>query len=130
MMTDQITFQARRSGTAVTAASQSPAEAVLWRRRLDSFLQVGESLGRGYLNFGDQAAAIRWHGTARSLLPWEYAHAFVGDHAALTVVQALELPEFDPADLPAGGLNRVRVSGSGLRRDAIGALAGSADAKP
>src|SRR5437899_2937205 len=98
MTTDQITFQKQPGGTAgiaTTATSLGGEEPRTWRQLLDPYLPVGSPLGRGYLDFGARAAAIRWQGDAGVPLAWEYAHAYVGEHTGLTARQALELPDLN-----------------------------------
>src|SRR5690349_2470411 len=112
MTTDQITFHVQPGGPgaiATVATSLLPEESRTWRRLLDPYLPVGSPLGRGYLDFGARAAAIRWQGDVIVSLAWEYAHAYVGENTELTVRQALELPDLNPADIPGGGLIPVEV---------------------
>ena len=101
---DQIVFRAPNgsSGTIVPAFSsiENNAEVEYWQRRLDPWLRVGNPLGRGYLDFGEQAALIRWHADVASRDEWRYAVVFIAPSAVLTAAYALELADL-PADLPA-----------------------------
>jgi len=133
MTANQITFQVQPGdGGAITTAatSLSQADARSWQQLLNPFLQAGRPSGRGYLDFGTRAVAIRWYGDPGQEQAWRYAHAFVGERAELTATQALELPELDPAALPGGGLTPVAVSAPGPRFQPMAALARSAKVKP
>src|SRR5260370_30096233 len=90
------------NGTIVPAFSsiEDPAEVDYWQRRLDPWLRTGNPLGRGYLDFGKQAAFIRWYTDVSSGYDWQYALVFIAPSAVLTAAYALELPELS-ADLLA-----------------------------
>ena len=131
---DQITYRARGSGegiiivqTATSIRDQQQADA--WQRRLDLWLRPGHPQGSAYLDFGSQAAFIRWLAAARSRLGWEYALVLVGGSAALTGTSALELPELDASRLALGTIGAPLADGTpGRRRATIEARARSADA--
>ena len=101
---DQIVFRAPSgsTGTIVPAFSsiEDNAEVDYWQRRLDPWLRTGNPMGRGYLDFGKQAALIRWYTDVESRYDWQYALVFIGPSAVLTAGYALELPELS-ADLLA-----------------------------
>ena len=131
---DQITFRARGGGegviivqTATSIRDQQQADA--WQRRLDLWLRPGHPQGSAYLDFGSQAAFIRWQAGAGSRLGWEYALALVGRSASLTATYALELPELDASRLALGATGVPPAGGTpGPRRDAVEERARSADA--
>ena len=75
--------------TATSIRDQQRADG--WQRRLDLWLRPGHPLGSAYLDFGSQAAFIRWQAGARSRLGWEYALVLVGQSGSLTATYALEL---------------------------------------
>src|ERR1700744_3912800 len=94
---DQIVYQAGDGSSAsiwpVASSIADQAVSESWRQRLDPWLRAGNPLGRGYLNFGSQAALIRWHPDTASRRGWQYAHVLVGQTSVLTSEYALELPE-------------------------------------
>lgn len=101
---DQIVFRAPggSTGPIVPAFSsiKDNAEVRNWQRRLDPWLRTGSPLGRGYLDFGPQAALIRWYTGAASRYDWQYALVLIGPSAVLTAGYSLELPELS-ADMLA-----------------------------
>jgi hypothetical protein len=129
---DQIVYRAPNgaSGTILpTAASlQERSEMDRWLVRLDPWLRVGAPIGRGYLNFGSQAALIRWKESTTSGYAWQFAHVLVGQASTLTAGCALQLPAL-PAQLlrltSDGRLPRVADSDLGVG-PAPGAIEGRA----
>jgi hypothetical protein len=130
----QISYRARGGGSTVTIVQTATSLtdqrlADRWQRQLDLWLRTGNSRGSAYLDFGAQAAFIRWQANAGPGLAWEYAFVLVGESAALTGIYALELAEFDGSGLappPAG----VPLAGGtpGPRREAVERQARSAAA--
>lgn len=131
---DQITYRARGGGegiiivqTATSIRDQQQADA--WQRRLDLWLRPNHPQGSAYLDFGSQAAFIRWQASAKSRLGWEYAQVLVGGSASLTGTYALELPELDAPRLALGAIGAPLADGTpGPRRATIEERAHSADA--
>lgn len=129
---DQITYRARQGGDGVTIVQTETSirdleQADSWRRLLDLWLRQGSPLGCAYLDFGSQAAFLRWQASDRSRLGWEYALALVGQSATLTGTYALELPELDGSRLAlrAGGIpgsRRSELEETARSADAIGVL--------
>ncbi len=130
---DQITYQARTgsSGMIFETATSLPDQAAsdLWWRRLEPWLRVGKPESRAYLNFGTEAAFIRWYAEPMSHYDWETAKVLAGAADLLTGRYALELvnpdqsaPFQSQAQLPLATTER----GSG--RDAMESRARSADA--
>jgi hypothetical protein len=101
---DQIIYRAPSGADGIilqaAASLQDPDAREVWLRRLDPWLRAGGPLGRGYLSFGTQSALIRWHDNTTSGLAWQFAHAVVGQSAALTAGYALRVREL-PAKLPS-----------------------------
>jgi len=130
---DQITYRARNGSAGLlyrTATSiGDQGEGDRWRRLLEPWLRTGGQQCSAYLNFGSQAAFIRWYGEAASRADWQYALALVGTADTLTASYALELA--DP-DLPglAAGAGRVPLvrAEHGPKHDAIAASARSPQA--
>ncbi|MCW2932292.1 MAG: hypothetical protein JWM19_3254 [Actinomycetia bacterium] len=96
---DRIFYQARvlEDGTAIAQSDTSitdPREASSWRRRLESWLKTGRPGGNAYLDFGSEAAFIRWWGDPGFPLAWKSALVLVGESGVLTPIHALELPSF------------------------------------
>ncbi|HEX4832666.1 MAG TPA: hypothetical protein VH478_16405 [Trebonia sp.] len=121
-----ITFRARAVGdgfaVAVTATSTRDNQRVAtWQRRLDPWLHAGAAPGLGYLDFGTEAAFIRFEGGGKNL-PWLSARVLVGPSSELTGGYALEL-----SDEAGGGVSRVAAQ-AGQRRQLIEQRARSADA--
>ena len=131
----QVVFRAPNGsgGTIVPAFSsiEDNAEVDYWQRRLDPWLRTGSPLGRGYLDFGEQAAFIRWQADAASRYDWQYALVLIGRSAVLTAGYALELPELSadlPRTSPGGRLLPVTRTDPGPGHAAIMARALSAEA--
>ncbi len=129
---NQITYRAGNGSAGIiyeaTTSIRSQAESGRWMRRLEPLLRMGGPLGRAYLNFGTQAAFIRWYAESDSDTHWQYALVLVGQPNVLTAGYALELP--DP-DLPiphqaSGQVPRGRTE-RGVGHDAIEARARAAD---
>jgi hypothetical protein len=125
---DQITYRARggSEGTVIVQTETSlrdQQQSDSWQRRLDLWLRQGSPLGCAYLDFGSQAAFIRWQASDRSRLGWERASVLVGPSATLTGSHALEFPELDTSSPPlrAGAM-------PGARRDELAERARSAAA--
>lgn len=142
---DLITYRARAEGEGIIIVQMATSirdqrQADPWQRRLDLWLRAGHPLGSAYLDFGSEAAFIRWQADAGSRLAWwqadagsrfgwEYALVLVGQSAALTGTYALELPELDGSG-SALGASGAPLAGEtpGPRRDAVEERARSADA--
>jgi len=75
--------------TATSIRDQHEAER--WQKRLEPWLRRGRSRGRAYLDFGPQAAFIRWQSSEGR----RSASALVGQSDKLTASYALELQETD-----------------------------------
>lgn len=132
---DQIVFRAPAgsAGPIVPAFSsvEPGAEVERWQQRLDLWLRAGNPLGRGYLDFGQQAALIRWHADVGSRYDWQYALVLAGPSMALTADYALELPDLSmdlTAISPGGRLLSFTRPEAGPGRAAVMARARSADA--
>lgn len=130
---DQITFRAPKgsAGVILQAATsiRDQQESSRWLRRLEPCLRTGRPLGRGYLNFGSEAAFIRWYAETDSRLDWKYALVYLGRSAALTGLRALELPDLGLEELHAGnGLAPVSITSPGLGHGVVEALARSEQA--
>jgi hypothetical protein len=131
---DQITYRARGGSegivivrTDTTLRDQEQADS--WQRRLDLWLRRGSPLGCAYLDFGSQAAFIRWQASDRARLGWEYAHALVGPSATLTGSYALELPELGASRPARGTAGAPPAAGMpGARQDELAERARSAAA--
>jgi Double-GTPase 2 len=130
---DQITYRARggSAGVIYEAATslRDKAEIERWQRRLEPLLRVGRPPGRAYLNFGTQAACIRWYAESASHFDWQYALVMVAQPDVLTGDYALELPDLDLPELYQGGgqVTLLRTE-HGRGHDTIEARACSADA--
>lgn len=128
---DQITYRARNDGTgiinhAATSIWDKPALSRWWRR-LEPWLRAGNPLGRAYLNFGTEAAFIRWYRGAQSQFDWQHALVLVGEADVLTGDYALELRHPDqPMRYQGDGQVPLMRTGPGPGRDAIEARARSA----
>jgi hypothetical protein len=103
-----------------------PQLAYSWRKRLDPWLRAGGSKGCGYLNFGAEAAFIRWQPTSVPRLEWRSAIARVGPSSEFTGSYALELPEPDGTGFSGGGT--IQPGQTGPRRAEIEARARSSAA--
>lgn len=130
---DQITYRARNDGTKILdhAATSIRDKSALgpWWRRLEPWLRAGNPLGRAYLNFGTEAAFIRWYRAAQSQFDWQHALVLVGDANVLTGDYALELRHPDqPMRYQGDGQVPLVRTGPGPGRDAIEAQARSASA--
>src|SRR5579872_934633 len=130
---DQITYRARAGGGrgADTAATSIADKAQLdrWQRVLEPLVVAGRPLGRAYLNFGTQAALVRWYAEAGSRADWQYALALIDQSDTLTAGYALELPDLGPDELSqSGGQAQLWRTEHGPGHDAIAAKARSADA--
>jgi hypothetical protein len=130
---DQITYWAPNGSTGIVkqAATSIRDQDVSsqWLHRLEPWLRTGRPAGRGYLDFGRQAAFIRWFAGRDSLLDWQYALVLVGQSTVLTSTYALELPGLDPGTVHAGNLLApIARTERGPGHDAIEARARSADA--
>src|SRR5215469_10916938 len=130
---DRITYRARNgsTGTIYEAATsiRNQASMEVWLHRLKPWLRVGSPSGRAYLDFGWQAAFIRWYADAASRFDWEYAFVLVGNSHALSGDYALELSDPDPLTLDQGGGEvSPRRAERGPGHDALEARARSAAA--
>jgi hypothetical protein len=131
---DQIVFRARVASVGIsilqTATSlRDRQQAIRWERRLEPWLRTGNHRGSAYLDFGQQAAFIRWQAEAGSRLDWQYALVLVGDSIALTATHALELRKLTqaPAALGTSGF-QLAPGQPGPRRDELKEQARSAPA--
>jgi hypothetical protein len=130
---DLISYRARESagGMAVSQAATTIAdqrEAGRWRERLEPWLRMGDPRGCAYLDFGSQAALIRWQGDIGSSLAWDRAVVLAGPSARLTGTYVLELPELAAAWPSPDGTGVPPADGTpGPRRAAIEARARAAD---
>jgi hypothetical protein len=101
---DQITYWTRDSSKGliypVASSIRNKAESDSWQPRLAPWLQVGRPPGRAYLNFGRQAAMIRWNAASGPQGDQRFARVLVGDPAALTARFGLEV-----ADVGANALD-------------------------
>ncbi len=103
-----------------------PQLAYRWRQRLDPWLRAGSSRGCAYLDFGAEAAFIRWQPTTVPRLEWRSALAQVGQPPEFSGSYALELPE--PNGTAFGGRGTVQPGAHGPRYPQIEARARSSDA--
>ena len=103
-----------------------PQMAFSWRQRLDPWLRAGSPKGCAYLDFGADAAYIRWQPTSVPRLEWRSAIARVGPSSEFTGSYALELLEQDTTGLGSGGI--VRPGERGPRQAEIEARARSSAA--
>ena len=104
---DQITYRARNGSAgiiyeAATSIRDQPGSE-RWLRRLEPWLRAGRPYGRAYLDFGSQAAFIRWYAEAGTRLDWQYALVLVGQSNVLTGAYALELADPGLRALSEGG---------------------------
>lgn len=130
---DQITYRARDGSAAgaideVATSIWGKEHTERWRQRLEPLLRIGRPPGRTYLNFGPQAACIRWYAESPSRFDWQYALVLVAQPYALTSGYALELPDLDLAELSQGDGQVPLVRTWGRDHDTIEARACSADA--
>jgi len=129
---DQITYQTRAgSGIIIQTATSIRDRLQLehWRRRLEPWTRIGDPRGCAYLDFGSEAAFIRWQAESASQLQWQQALVLVGPSDRLTGTYALELPALARlGDLTGGSAVPTLDGGAGPRHDAVEALARSADA--
>jgi len=93
---DRITYRPRAgaSGTVIVQTETSIPDlprAGRWRHRLEPWLWAGRSPGAAYLDFGQEAAFIRFLGAASKPPAWLSAGVLVGQPAELNSTAALEL---------------------------------------
>jgi hypothetical protein len=130
---DQITYRARNGSAGIiyeaATSLRDQAGSERWLRRLEPWLRAGRPQGRAYLNFGPQAAFLRWYAEAGSQFDWQYALALVGQPDVLAGGYALELPDSDLATLQhASGQAQLTRTARGPLHDTVEAVARSADA--
>ena len=92
---DQIVYRLPEgTGTIlpVAASFRDRAESARWQQWLDPWLQAGGPEDRGYLNFGTQAALLRWRSAGTGPSSWRMAHVLVGTPTTLSSSYALQLP--------------------------------------
>src|SRR5215472_19219906 len=93
---DQTVYRAPLGPTGIiqplASSLQESRDSDRWLKQLRPWLQAGGPLGRGYLNFGSQAALIRWKADATSGYAWQLAHVLVGQASLLTPSYALQQP--------------------------------------
>jgi hypothetical protein len=128
---DQITYRARRVADGFdiaqgTASFRDQQKADRWWQRLDPWLRAGGPQGCAYLDYGTEAAFIRWQTTTVPGLDWRSALARVGQSAEFTGSYALELPEFDGAGSGFGAVT-FQPGEPGPRRAEIEAQARSSE---
>lgn len=129
---DQIIYRARDGGggfiyEAATSILDT-GECARLQQRLEPLLRIGRPLGRAYLNFGEQAAFVRWYAESASF-DWQYALVLVAHPDVLTASYALELPDLDlPMLYQGGGRVPLRRTARGPNYDAVEARACSTDA--
>jgi hypothetical protein len=82
-------------GTVEPVGSSFPdgADSDQWLQALAPWLRAGGPPGRCYLNFGAQAALIRWRPGRNPGRSWEFADVLIGPAATLSDGEALQLPE-------------------------------------
>lgn len=130
---DQITYQARTgsSGMIFETATSLRDQAVsdLWWERLERWLRIGKPESSAYLNFGTDAAFIRWYAEPASHYDWEIARVLAGAADLLTAKYALELvnPD-DPKQSEPEAHQPLSTTERGSGRDAMESRARSADA--
>ena len=131
---EAISYRARAGGSGTViiqthTSIRNLLQASRWQRKLDPWLQTGNSRGRAYLDFQPEAAFIRWQGNTGSERPWSYAHVLVGQASELTGSYALELAELPELDGSGSALRGLPPVGKpGPRRETIEEQARSADA--
>lgn len=130
---DQITYQARTGSRGMifpTATSlRDQAASDLWWDRLEPWLRVGKPESRAYLNFGKEAAFIRWYAEPASHYDWETARVLVGAPDLLTGKYALELVNPDhPVQSWTQACQPLSTTERSAGRDAMESRARSADA--
>jgi hypothetical protein len=131
---EAISYRARAGGSGPVIIQTHTSirdllKASRWQRKLEPWLQTGNSRGRAYLDFQPQAAFIRWQGSTESARPWSYAHVLVGPASELTGSYALELAELPELDGSGSALRGLPAVGKpGPRRETIEEQARSADA--
>jgi hypothetical protein len=129
---DQITYRARQGSAGIidqaATSIRDQAASDRWLRLLEPWLRAGSPLGPAYLDFGSEAAFIRWHGEAGTRFDWQYAYVLVGQSDELTGTYALEFDDPDPRVPDESG--RPLIAGPKERpgHDAIEARARSAEA--
>lgn len=134
---DRIIYRPR-AGASFTVIVQTETsipdlqQAGRWRHRLEPWLWAGRSPGAAYLDFGQEAAFIRFIGTASKPPAWLSAVVLVGQSAELNSTYALELADQEMPE--AGYRSSTGISWEGPqpgpRRDDIEARARSAEAGP
>jgi hypothetical protein len=129
---DQISYRARTApaGYSIVQTSASfrdQQKADRWLRRLESWLRAGGPEGCAYLDFGSEAAFIRWQATNVARLAWRSALVRVGQSPEFAGTYALELPEPDAAWTASAG-GSLRPGEPGPRHAEIEEQARSAGA--
>lgn len=103
---EQITVRARAGSAGdfqpVFSTFRDDVKTDRWLRLLTPWLRIGRPLGRGFLNSGSWAAAIRWYSERSSTSDWDYSVIFTGQAGPLTARYALELPDLDQRAVQAG----------------------------
>jgi hypothetical protein len=91
----RITYQARAGSSgkiSETGASFTDrAASEHWDVQLEPWLRLGSQESLAYLNFGTEAAFLRWYAEPRSRFDWELAQVHVGPSDLLTGTYALDL---------------------------------------
>lgn len=133
---DQITYRSRAGADGIVIIQtdtpiRDQRRADRWQRRLDPWLRTGIAGGCVYLDYGPEAAFIRFQSAAGGHPRWRSAVALVGLSAELTGTHALELAEpGEPGPGYGGGRIPRAQERPGPRRDDVEARARSAEASP
>jgi hypothetical protein len=131
---DQITYRARAGADGIVIIQTDTTirdhqRAARWQRRLEPWLRAGRCPGCAYLDFGQEAAFIRFLATTGKRPGWESVVVLAGQSAELTGTYALELAE--PGE-PGTGYGDIRIlregKRPGLRRGNLETRARSVDA--
>jgi hypothetical protein len=131
---DLISYRARagRNGVVISQAAttiRDQQKTDRWQRQLEPWIRIGDPRGCAYLDFGAQAAFIRWQADGLVQLDWQQAFVLVGPSDQLTGVCALEFPDLARSGLAPWGDDLPPADGTaGPRHDAVEARARSADA--
>ena len=117
-----IRYRLRAGGVGVEPGTvlEGQADAQSWERRLDPWLRRGSLSRRAYLDFGRQAAFIRWQASRGQ----QFALVLVGASDKLTMTYALELPDSGGTGRGLAGSPLPPADGRpGARHDALEARA-------
>jgi hypothetical protein len=129
---DLITYRARAGADGIVilqteTSIRDQRRADRWQRRLEPWLRAGRSPGRTYLDFGQEAALIRFLATTGNRPGWQSAVVLAGQPTELPGTYALELAEQeDPGTGYSGGQIPRECKRPGPRRGDVEARARSA----